>query len=672
MIKKSLLLALFTLILQGLKADQLLQDESLMQSQIKHVVVVMLENRSFDNVLAWLYDQNNLPEHFIPDDTDPHYLGLSEKTLSQYSNPLIGSSGEVVFSCQPIKGIPSVAASKYLNSPKFDPFEPFTHVTQQIFNGKVQPNMTGFIQDYASLWWEFEWNSHKEDISSVMETYTERELPILYGLAKQYAVSDLWFSSVPTQTNPNRAFAACGTSEGQIVNGKLGKSLFHADTIWNRLTEESPETTWMIFWQADMVPGIIPGPYSGTNTFANLAKIPDLASHFQMMDSFHELARNGQLPDFSFVEPQWTISLDLDPSIKLTEELSASILSKCSKKLVESEVASLNAKALLFGLQGNDFHPPGDVRSGENFLANIYTSLTANPEAWNNTLLIITFDEHGGVFDHLPPPAAIPPDDHFENGFKFDRYGVRVPALFISPKIERGTVIRSDDPNIPFDHTSLIATILKWKKIDETRWNMGKRAAVAPTFDRVITRMDPRLDSILTTSQNLIDQADEKNCVHMGDKFYLRDKDRSYVAKARMLCKHHCRVGAAIEKIALQFIEGSGKITHGSFILIKSTDPALGKANILETVFSHCDCCYEENKHALGQWWTIKSVDHPYLGYPIQYGDRVYLESHVYLDLFQYVPGRLTKKDGLFGEFLMTKSITEDDSADYYWIIEKP
>ena len=162
-------------------------------------------------------------------------------------------------------------------------------------------------------------------------------------MARHYAVSDLWFSSVPTQTNPNRAFMACGTSNGAIVNGTPGRNLFLADTIWNRLTEESPNTTWMIFWQVDQLPIIFPGPYTGTNTFVSMNRISDLRNYYQKIDIFHELARNGQLPQFSFIEPQWTTCLNLST----TEKEWADIF--------------FRNQDMLIGLQGNDLHPPGDV-----------------------------------------------------------------------------------------------------------------------------------------------------------------------------------------------------------------------------------------------------------------------------------------------------------------------
>lgn len=620
--------------------------DSLMETEIKHVVVLMLENRSFDNVLAWLYDQENPPENFIPKETDPIFKGLTEDVLEQYTNVLKDTSGKVVFSCPPIKGIPSCNDGLYLDSPKFDPFEKYSHVTNQIFGfeGSANPTMTGFLQDYASLWWDFEWPYMKDNICAVMETYTDKELPILYGLARHYAVSDLWFSSVPTQTNPNRAFMACGTSEGQTINGSLGKSIFYSDTIWNRLSEELPDTTWTIFWQADMFPILFPGPFTSTQTFPNLSKIPDFDNHLQRLDQFHEQARNGLLPDFSFIEPQWTQSVNVDPHIKLYD--------------------ILGRKAQIIGLQGNDLHPPGDVRTSENFLANIYTSLIANPEAWNETLLVITFDEHGGLFDHIPPPVAIPPDNHFQDGFHFDRYGVRVPTLFISPRIKKGTVIRSDDPNMPFDHTSVISTILQWKKLDKEKWNLGKRAENAPTFDSVITLVNPRIDAPLSNDAFI------GGGISIGEKFYLRNEEGDYLIRNPKSFSSYAHLGDVRERVALQFVGGQGEVTHGSFVLIQSDDPKLKNANLLEAS-GWGSCVYGENRHDLVQWWTIKSVSNPTVGAPIQYGDKVCFENHIYLAPFKLVPGRLVKDKSIFGKFLTLKAITEKDCDSHFWTLEK-
>ncbi len=635
-----------------LGADEGQNEASLMQQEIKHVVLVMLENRSFDNVLAWLYGHKSAPLQFIPATTDPHFIGLSEETLAQYTNVLKDASGNTIYSCAPIKGVPSVAKGPYINSPSTDPNEPFPNVTTQIFNDGSQPTMSGFLQDFAGLWDPKTWVKEKINICAVMETYTARELPVLHGLAKHYAVSDLWFSSVPTQTNPNRAFSICGTSDGQTVNGPLGRSLFQSDTIWNRLVEESPETTWTIFWQCDMVPGLIPGPYTGTNNFVSMGRIPNLNEHYQKMDVFHDLARRGQLPDFSYIEPQCTLSANLCPK-------------DCLVELFGED------QDFIGGLQGNDLHPPGDVRTCEDLLANIYTSLIANPEAWQQTLLIVTFDEHGGLFDHVPPPASIAPDSCFQEGFKFDRYGVRVPAIFISPRVQRRTIIRAEEGGFPFDHTSLIATILKWKGVDPAQWKMGSRVDAAPTFENVVTLSDARRDRVLKPSFAVLPKADPSDVVHIGDSFYLRNKDGQYLTLSQTLFKTDVRVGSSQDKVALSFVGGQGALTHGSFIIIQSSDPALGSANILGTSPYHSDCIYAENQHGPQQWWTIKSYDRPYVGAVVQYGDRVYLENHIYLDPFTFLPARLIQDNSVFGGFLKAQPITDRGSEDNYWVLEK-
>lgn len=644
---KSIFLLLFVTATRALCAE-----ETPMQNGIKHVVVLMLENRSFDNVLAWVHDNDNPARIFIPETTDPIYRGLNEDTLSQYTNSVVDSKGNLVFSSPPIKGVPSVADWAYLNSPQVDPNESFPHVVEQMYGdlSDNEPTMTGFLQNYASCWPENSWRPEQKNISAIMETYTDKELPIIYGLARHYAVSDDWYSSVPTCTNPNRAYAACGTSSGQILNGTL-KSTFDSKTIWNTLTELSPETSWNIYWQSNLLPGIYSGPFTGPKTFHAMKDIPDVHSHIHNIAAFHEDARNGQLPSFSFIEPQLSeIMLEID-------------------NFLLDELAGYR---FMVGVQGNDMHPPGDVRTAENLVANIYTSLIANPKSWNETLLIITFDEHGGLFDHMPPPRAIAPDSHFENGFMFDRYGVRVPALFISPLIQKSTVVRSDIANTPFDHTSLVATVLQWKKIDKDLWNMGKRAYNAPTFNTVITRKTPRGDAVIAPAGVKTRAKLASDELYMGDKFYLKNKEGKYLVKNSFFFNSGA-FAATDDKTPVSFISGQGPVTHGSFafIALDGTDKVLEAPNMEGGLLS-TGCSFEERTFSSGQWWTVKSVDRPYLGAGIQNGDRIYLESHVFLDIFQFMPARLVAKEGGFFKSLLTcVEIGDSSSDDNYWIIEK-
>jgi phospholipase C len=107
----------------------------------------------------------------------------------------------------------------------------------------------------------------------------------------------------------------------------------------------------------------------------------------------------------------------------------------------------------------NDQHPPHNVSYGESLIASVYNAVLGGP-GWKNTLLIVTYDEHGGCYDHVVPPAAVPPGGQSPDGFNFDRYGVRVPAVLISPWIAKGSIIRPTG-GTPFDHTSIIATLGK-------------------------------------------------------------------------------------------------------------------------------------------------------------------------------------------------------------------
>jgi phospholipase C len=147
-----------------------------------------------------------------------------------------------------------------------------------------------------------------------------------------------------------------------------------------------------------------------------------------------------------------------------------------------------------WGSTGNSQHPNYDVALGETFIQQIYQALRSGP-GWNQTLLIITYDEHGGCYDHVPPPAgATPPDSSTgEFGFDFTRFGVRVPAVLVSPLIPAGTIYRVPAGTTPIDHTSVLKTI-------ELRWGLPAltaRDAAAPDLGGVLTLTTPRTDDPL-------------------------------------------------------------------------------------------------------------------------------------------------------------------------------
>jgi len=151
----------------------------------------------------------------------------------------------------------------------------------------------------------------------------------------------------------------------------------------------------------------------------------------------------------------------------------------------------------IWNILGNDYHPPSSLYEGESFLKRIYDILISNPAVFRKTLFIVTFDEHGGTFDHVPPPAnAIDPVNP-RPPFVFNRYGVRVPTLLISPCVPAGSVFRAgyypgcpSPAPFPYDHASVLATLLKWRSIPYQnpgdKGFLGTRTAQAPTFDNVI------------------------------------------------------------------------------------------------------------------------------------------------------------------------------------------
>ena len=140
------------------------------------------------------------------------------------------------------------------------------------------------------------------------------------------------------------------------------------------------------------------------------------------------------------------------------------------------------------GFQGNDYHPPTWVGPAEWDLNELYVALT-NSRQWERMLVIITFDEHGGTFDHVAPARAVNPDGKIgPSGFRFERMGVRVPTILVSPFVTPRTVFRAPNgSSAVFDHTSIISTVLGWAGTDPSFITaMGKRAAAAPRFDGVL------------------------------------------------------------------------------------------------------------------------------------------------------------------------------------------
>jgi len=396
---------------------------------IDHIVVLMLENRSFDHMLGYLYhEQGNVsPRGDVFD-------GLT----GNESCP--DDAGNLVS----VFPIVSTTPNAYF-MPGADPGEGFAATNAQLFGTETPPagaipTNRGFVTNYAkaiadniSRGWYVVPDTTAD---MIMGCYTPETLPVLSALARGYAVCDQWFCSVPTMTMPNRAFACAATSQGHLDDHT---KIFTVPSIFGLMTAHGLD--WKIY-------GYTKSPLTRLD-FPDTTRAP--RSHFGLFHDFQADAAAGRLPAYAFLEPSWSSS-------------------------------------------GNSQHPNYDVARGEQLLLDTYHALRTS-SAWANTLLIITYDEHGGCYDHVAPPSgATPPDDSVaEFDFDFTRFGLRVPTVLVSPRIEAGTVFRVPAGGVPLDHTSILATI-------EHRWSLPPltaRDAAAPDFSAVVTLTTTRTDDPL-------------------------------------------------------------------------------------------------------------------------------------------------------------------------------
>jgi phospholipase C len=379
---------------------------------LKHIVVLMMENRSFDHMVGWLQSEQ------YPID------GLDGTQFNR------DSTGEIV---RPTND------AEYSGDYDPDVAHDFLDVNQQIFGTKTPgsapvPAMSGFVANYGDVSGSVK-KSHR-----VMKAFNPRKIPVLTTLAQNYALCTKWFSSVPGPTLPNRAYAHAATSVGHVdmtINWwKESKTIYE-------LLVDHQHTAKIYYSDATMAL-----TFGGMMDRQSLFFVPDF-------DQFARDCKANNLPDYCFLEPRYNSASGDDP------------------------------------MMASDQHPDHDVEAGEQLIHDVFKAITSNPDTWKSTLLVITYDEHGGLFDHVPPPAATPPDgiNSADPPFAFDRLGVRVPAVLVSPYIEAGTIVS----DTVFDHASLAATARKvflgagWEDTFLTH-----RDRDANTFEGVLTRATPR------------------------------------------------------------------------------------------------------------------------------------------------------------------------------------
>ena len=406
-------------------------------ANIEHVILLMFENRSFDNVLG----------DFYPATTHPHGGGVP----AGWSNPLPGGPPVAAWNASP--------GSAAQNLPFPDPQESYADMSNQI---NTSPPMQGFVTDYATV--------SNATPANIMQYFVAQNVPVTHALASTYAVSDRYFASGPVQTWPNRLFSLCGTPcynpttktayvnnpeyphyplmIGQLDQLSIFEQLDNAGHSWKvYFDDEAPVSAiikyvddhWDKFWHGGNV-----WPFE-----------PDLDI---LHDDFFDDVKNNRLPTFSLIEPRYQM------------------LSATGFKAPNS-----NHPGDSMPVGHSDI--PINVSCGEQLLAKVFQALTANPTLFATTLLIVTYDEHGGLFDHVTPPKATPPfPTGTVSGFNYDVYGVRVPALFINPFVKPG-VFRPPQEKPPFDHTSLLATLRDQFGLSPS---LSPRVDVAPTFTGLI------------------------------------------------------------------------------------------------------------------------------------------------------------------------------------------
>ena len=378
-----------------------------MDDRIKHVVVLMMENRSFDHLLGYL------------DHPDPSYPQLDRIKPTCPVDPAEPGGRRVA----------TVASARSVLGT--DPGHSFRSVKLQMYGREDGPAgdpapMSGFIAAYREklgkdtrAWWFRVWSRllglwhrllrRRAPIlaapDEIMRCFAPAEVPVLSFLAKQFAVLVNWHASVPGETWPNRQFAHAATSHG-TSNIEIG--FYTDDTVFERLSEAG--ASWGIYHDGVAQVWAYPKLW-----------LSDL-DRFHGMERFFADVRGGSLPAYSFIEPDHGYGRGA----------------------------------------GNSQHPGNNTVKGDSFvagealIARIYNALVDNPALFAETLFLITYDEHGGFFDHVPPQPVPNPDgiDDPKTHFNFTISGVRVPAVAVSPLIPPRTVDHAF-----YEHASIPATV---------------------------------------------------------------------------------------------------------------------------------------------------------------------------------------------------------------------
>jgi phospholipase C len=419
-------------------------------SQIRHFIVVMMENRSFDQMLGYLKrdglpDVNGLDGDEVNFDVNGKPVQVFEWGADQtVLHPPQDHTGKILDPCH------STACVREQLADSNGGFVQNFLATRKDRRGKP----VGIAPQYRRL---------------PMGYYSSSHLPTYDFLARNFCVCDSWHSSVPGDTWANRLFALAGREGPRALPGPLklflalckrelrvlkDAPLYKVEAFTRQLEDEQ----WR--WYSH-------DPATLRAADARYRKFSDLdRENFAFFDR-QKVSLLTRVLEEAIVSPD--SFLDDCASERLRD------VSWIDPNFVDLDVLDPNS---------NDDHPPSDVRAGQAFVLEVYEALRNSAE-WENTLLVVLYDEHGGFYDHVAPPAL-----DFDDGSGYATYGVRVPALVVGPRVARGVCHRV------FDHTTLIKTILQRFAAAPERAiaGMGPRVARAPHLG-VVLLDDPRSDT---------------------------------------------------------------------------------------------------------------------------------------------------------------------------------
>jgi len=413
---------------------------------IKTVVVLMFENRSFDHMLGRL--KTKIPEvEGYGEDADTKFFNYRNA-----SNP---SSGKVF------------VHHKYMDRGWCDYDHSIEGTTIGIFSqpdNRSKPAMSGFVehnmqvcnpQTPAAKKYYGNGGVYATQGENVMAYFEPEDVPIISTLAENFAVFDHYHASAPGPTHVNRFFVHSGTAHGEGEYNPTAMNILKGwpqKTVYPRLRKAG--YSWRDYFA--LMPEAI---------FLDQLRHPKNLLHFSYIEDFFADARKGTLPNYVFLEPAYFGSKEK-------------------------------------GFPAQDQHPDHSICAGEALLKEVYEALRASPQ-WEEVLFLVTYDEHGGFYDHVPPPMSVPSPDGIPTDssppFYFNRAGVRIPFIAISPWIDKQVV--HDPPatakpqsNSLYEHTSILATLAKLFPQLGSKAFLTKRVEWAATFEHLINRKTPRTD----------------------------------------------------------------------------------------------------------------------------------------------------------------------------------